>query len=243
MERLVDLLREKKFEIMDIFRGNISTKGINAYQDKNPYALVRDLSDPLENIFYVMLCEPDKLVYFSVCDLDKIRYNKNGVIQNWRYNDKKPCMVYNTSKSSTSQIHRVVMEPINCTPIHHINKNKLDNRRCNLRYFQYTMITLQSTPDHFRKWYIEFRKIPNLPRYCTYCIEKNINLEYFMISQSHPLLKNITTEITTKKSPLAQKETISLFLQIERALYFLEQVQKSKLEFTIKDLMNILVPF
>lgn len=61
----------------------------NREDEINPYCLVYRKHDRIENMFYAMLIDKNKLLYFS-CDIhDQIMYDKNGERNIWYYDKIK----------------------------------------------------------------------------------------------------------------------------------------------------------
>jgi hypothetical protein len=132
MDQLKALL-PKHLTILQEFPGHMQKLGKNAGDFFNPYVLVKSsLENDIENEFYAIFSNPDKIFYISKEFIQKIKnktcfYCSNG---------------YMALKDNNKQmyLHQLIMKNIEKDDnekelsIDHINRDKLDNRIKNLRW-------------------------------------------------------------------------------------------------------------
>ena len=121
------------FELLEYNEGHRVNKGKKSGKIFNPYWKVKNINIQNDS-FYVMFCEPDCLCYFSETDFDKIM----------KQNDKMPTWFVGRNGYVAARIgkrnlymHQIIMNFYDLEDrkksVDHINRNKLDNRKCNLR--------------------------------------------------------------------------------------------------------------
>lgn len=221
MEELKELISYSKLEPICYYNGKIKNFGNFKFSEVNPYCLVRDNSEYNEKLFYVMLCNPSKLVYISLQDINKVIDRDIGIVENWRYNSKLQSITCNKN-NRLNHLHRTIKKEKNREKrVGYLNGNKLDNRDSNLCY-QYTTITqTKYINQYFDNWYINNRKSNSLPPHIYYCIEKHSNNEYFKIEKDHPILqsKGMNDDFFSRKINIASEKLIELYQEIEKLIY------------------------
>lgn len=241
MEELFKLLQEKNLYIINSYYPFVPIIGKNAWKEINPYCLVRDDSEQIEKIYYAMLCRPSKLVYISINDIDKILFRENGEREIWIYS-KKLNIVVSSNRIGFPQkvMHRTLKESLKNQPIFHINKNPLDNRNCNLRYRQSFFKSIKNMPNYFNSWFNKNRPDKIISKYCIYVNESCIEYDYFVIDNKHPALvrKGFDGEISSFKSYNMKKELIEKYLEIERAIYYIENYPEWNYEKLLEYMKN-----
>ena len=242
MDELFALLKERNLEIINYYKGHINKVGKYTGQESNPYCLVRDDREPVEKVFYAMLCRPSKIVYISIDDINKVLLKPDGSCkETWYYEKNKDSVISskNANIINSRFIHSVIKEVDKKKFVVHFNKNKLDNRKSNLRYKTIIFRNLKNLPSYFYDWYNLNRNIYQRLTHCLYVIEKDINKHYFIIDNKHPVLqkKNITYEISSSKDDMGPINLIEKYLQIERALNF---IAVKGTEWTFDELITIM---
>lgn len=239
MSKIYELL-PSSFTIVKEYEGHICKKGSSAGKIFNPYALVENNG----NQFYAMFCNPNNLTYFSIEDLNKVKYNEKDEDRTWYYHTKLGYI----GNTTNIFLHQLIMDYYGNgkgqNSIDHINQNKLDNRRENLR------ITNQGIQNENRgkkarnssaykeisqdvlNYIQEVHNHQNLPKF----VEYNLDLkndkpikEYFLISKNHPILKffNSPPIKTTQgmKVPILDK-----YKQVEKGIHFLDNMAEKPKE-------------
>ena len=166
---LLQYVLENNLMIIKNIKGKISKLGKTANQEKNRMKIVMDNE---QNEFGIMYCENNTITKFSLDSLNKILENdsswyllKNGYIgahidNTIIYLHQYLMNLYGQGKGSTS--------------IDHINRDKLDNRLCNLRYAN---ASLQNSNMDKKQRQKTAQGLPegitqaDLPKYVYYCSE------------------------------------------------------------------------
>lgn len=174
---IIKLLLPKHLTPIYFFPGHISKMGKNAGTEYNQFCSVKSSKpDDIEKEFFVMLCNPNTLTYFSKESYEKIIENSNitwfenlGFIQ--------------SSNKNYPYFHQLVMSEQNTekNPIVHINGDKFDNRISNLKISNFSEINKNIGKKARSKKAVELPKELDehpLPKYVTYSKEKTTNDNY-----------------------------------------------------------------
>lgn len=208
--KLLEYINENNLMIIKNIDGKMNKYGKTANQEKNRIKIVMDNE---ENEYCIMYCEIDIITVFSLESLDKIQeiesswyLLKNGYIGSHIDNT----IIY---------LHQYLMnlygQGKGTTSIDHINRNKLDNRLCNLRY---ATPSLQNSNMDKKQRQKTAQGLPqgitqsDLPKYVYYCTEtmnKNSENEYvreFFRIEGHPNLnKKCVSSSKSTKIPIIDK--------------------------------------
>ena len=207
--------------VIETYEGITQTKGCNSGKNNiNPCYLVMDTETTEQ--FILMEIRENIYTKLSLESIDKIKETnsswflcKNGYIaSNFNglqiYLHQYLMNLYGQGKGSTS--------------IDHINRDKLDNRLCNLRYANASLQnsnmskkqrqkTAQGLPEGITQ-----SMLPKYVYYCTETINKNSTNEYvreFFRIESHPNLqkKCVSSSKSTKVSIIDKLNEINTLLQ------------------------------
>jgi len=261
MEFLESLCLKNNFIILERFDGHIRAFGKSAGRIMNPYFLVRDESHDFEKEFYVMFCSPSSYTYFSVRDFDRVIYREDGARETWSFHNATGyifCTI-NTEERTRLCLHQIIMDHYGHgrgqDSVDHINQNKLDNRRCNLR------IATQSEqnsnrgkvarkkyakliPSYFMKWLKDQKNLDNLPKFCEYYLNEKENKEFFLINNHHPLLKEKGGNFKISTTSGSSLNLIGKYQNLERAITFLQEKNDQPIEsWEIDELRDIINPY
>jgi hypothetical protein len=194
----------KSKQIIKTFEGHLVTQGALTGEIRNKYYLVQNE----EELYYEMETGSEVLFSFSVDDLDKILFkdDKKSKHITW-YLHKKIGYITANIDGKYIYLHQHIMNfkgnGKGKESVDHINRNKLDNRRENLR------ITTQSVqnencgkrrrknnakplPTELVEWLKTNRNTSNLPKFIVYYSEfKNEKMikEFFKIEKHKELEK------------------------------------------------------
>jgi hypothetical protein len=218
MDQLKAIL-PKHLTILQEFPGHMQKLGKNAGEFFNPYVLVKSsLENDIENEFYAIFSNPDKIFYISKEFIQKIKnktcfYCSNG---------------YMALKDNNKQIylHQLIMENIEKNDnekelsIDHINRDKLDNRIKNLRY---TTQSIQNENRGKKNRNKNARPLPEelknypLPKYVEYSYEelKNGNYRDFILL-NHPSLE--------KRKASSKSMNISIVDKYNQIINFMKEL-------------------
>ena len=190
-----------KIVIMKSYPGHFVVRGWCSGSIRNPHWLVMDLEG---NEFYIMHCEPENsYTYFSKEDYeDVINPNKNNY-PTWH----KEQNGYIATHSYDDKTHKIYLHQVICKKhnvkeystlsVDHINRNKLDNRKENLRFAtqsQQNQNTDKRNRKHNAKPLPEGIKQEDLPKYVLYYSEKygkdKQNFREWFNIEKHPKQNN-----------------------------------------------------
>lgn len=244
MSNIKDLLPDTINIVLE-YEGHVCKKGQASGKIFNPYALVEEK----DKLFYVMFCNPNNLTYFSEEDLEKVLYNEEGENRTWYYH-KKLGYIGNTKNIF---LHQLIMDYSGNgkgqDSIDHVNRDKLDNRRENLR------ITSQSVqnenrgkrtrmsnaykiiPDEVLNYIEESEGHKNLPKFVEYNTEiKNDKIIkiFFLISKKHPVLKHFNYPAIKTQQGLSIS-TLDKYLQVKKGIDYLNNMLEKPKEEWILD--------
>lgn len=194
-------LEEEINEIYDIVsfdEGHLSTVGTKANQLLNPIWTVMEKMSTT-NIYNIMHTANNQFVKFSLDDIDLIKTNNNKLLT-WNIGENG--YAFTNSEQKHAYMHRIIMQNIepNDDPklsVDHINRDRLDNRRENLRWANQSD---QNANQNKRTRKYNAQELPEeikniqLPKYVYYSKEiynKNTGAtrEFFRI-EKHPKLSN-----------------------------------------------------
>ena len=205
---------------LENIEGIINKYGKSAGKERNRIKLIFD--SEISEEYYIMYCENETITKFSKKDIHKVLQIesswyllKNGYIGSHMndtiiYLHQYLMNLYGQGKGSTS--------------IDHINRDKLDNRLCNLRYANASLQnsnmdkkqrqkTAQGLPEGITQ-----SMLPKYVYYCTETINKNSTNSYvreFFRIEGHPNLnkKCVSSSKSTKVSIIDKLNEINTILQ------------------------------
>ena len=205
---------------LENIEGIINKYGKSAGKERNRIKLIFD--SEISEEYYIMYCENETITKFSKKDIHKVLQIesswyllKNGYIGSHMndtiiYLHQYLMNLYGQGKGSTS--------------IDHINRDKLDNRLCNLRYANASLQnsnmdkkqrqkTAQGLPEGITQ-----SMLPKYVYYCTETINKNSTNTYvreFFRIEGHPNLnkKCVSSSKSTKVSIIDKLNEINTILQ------------------------------
>ena len=226
---------KQKYQILKTFEGHVKKLGKNAGIEKNPYWLVKENGGNDE--FYLVFCEPTYLTKVSKEDIDKVFIIEefHGVRPTWFMMQNG----YVAAKKDhiTRYLHAHIMNYYgkgHTLSVDHINQDKLDNRRINLRLATQSEQN-QNTGKRNRKHYAQ--KLPEelngitLPKFVTYNKEKMTTKstvyyrEFFRI-EKHPKLDKIWSS--------TKSVNVSLLDKLKQTKERLEELEKGIIEKTVE---------
>lgn len=128
-----------KFIIDNSHPGHFVAKGCNTGSLRNPHWKVTDLE---ANEYYIMYCGNNMFTYFSVEDYNEVINPKNNLYCTWSYHNGTGYIstrTYPGNGDTMTYLHQVICKKHNekkfvTQSVDHINRNKLDNRKDNLRF-------------------------------------------------------------------------------------------------------------
>ena len=200
----IQQLLPTNFIIQKNYAGYLQKMGRTAGTIYNKYALVSD-KDTNEK-FYVIYCYPNNITYVSKNDINKVILDDDDDKRKyvWYFHTATGYIIESKSKIS---LHQLLMDHLGNgkgkDSIDHINRNKLDNRRENLRITNQSIQNencgkrsrkrnAKPLPTDLLEWLIENRDTNNLPKFVVYYSEfkdgKMIK-EFFKIEKHKELEK------------------------------------------------------
>ena len=223
-DRYYDNFKEPDFVIIKYGTSHKITHGKFSEQYRNMYWKVVDE----DKTYYVMHISNDIYTKISKSDIKKV-LNYNGVRPVWYLCNKQyvATTIYNQDNTEKNIIylHQYIMDVHDEDltsfekTVDHINRDKLDNRKQNLRFAN--MAEQNSNRDKTARRCDAKIDVPHgidLPKYMqyrkeVYCKEKNLSREFFIIV--HPSLDKVWE--TTKSNNVAISDKFrqaKLFLQL-----------------------------
>lgn len=216
---------EEKYNIIKEFDGKISTSGRYSGQEKNKYYLIEDKET--KEKYYLMDCGENILTKIDINSIDKVTKIKSA----WYISNG---YIYSRENNKQFTLHAFLMNHMGnglekgALTVDHINRDKLDNRLCNLRLATQSEQN-ENTGKRNRKY--NARPLPDgiqqneLPKYVVYYVENTTNEEgekifkrdFFKI-EKHPKLDKPWN--TTKSNKVSARD------KLEEAIEYLEIIDK-----------------
>ena len=205
----------EEYELIETGTSILINTGRYAQQYRNMYWKVKDKNN---DIYYLMHIEKNKYTKISIEDIDKI-LNFKGLRNVWHlHKDEKEKYTYitttfidkinNTVKGYYMHqiildVHDVILKGTNMS-VDHINRDKLDNRRNNLRLTDWSTQNLnkdiqEDRCDKVHEWPILTKRV----KYLQYRPDYANNREYYYID--HPKLNGIYETSKSKKITVIDK--------------------------------------
>jgi hypothetical protein len=207
----------KNLEIIESFSGHVVALGKKAGNVFNPYWKVID-KKLQDEPFYAMYCESKTICYFSENSLDVISKDNFDKIPTWYLNQNG--YIASTYNGKSLYMHQIIMNYYahgnKKESIDHKNRNKLDNRSCNLRIITQSE---QNKNTDKRKRKKNAKELPDgikqsdMPKYVVYykeILNKETGRyrEWFNV-EKHPAQNNIKW-CTTKSKEFTIQEKLKL---------------------------------
>jgi hypothetical protein len=202
--------------------GHIIINGKGTGYIKNPFWKVMNLNT---DEYYIMYCGNNIYTYFSVDDFKEVINPKEDHYPSWYLHSGTGYITsrkYPNSESNMNYLHQVICKKHNekkyvTQSVDHINRNKIDNRKENLRF---ATQSLQNSNRDKCKRKVNARSLPDgltqndLPKYVVYYKEKygqnkDKIREWFNI-EKHPKLEEKKRWSTSKSMEVSIRNKLNL---------------------------------
>jgi len=209
-------------KIIKSYPGHIVTLGRDSGSLKNPYWLVKDKKYDTE--FYIMYFNNNVFTYFSKEDLKEVVNPQENIYPTWSYHEATGYIstrTYPGNGNTMTYLHQIICKKYNkkqsqTQSVDHINRNKLDNRKENLRFASQSI--QNSNRDKCKRQYCA-KPLPDnlvqsdLPKYVIYYSEnygpnKEKSREWFNI-EKHPNQESKRWS-TTKSGKISIRDKLDL---------------------------------
>ena len=225
-------LEPSNYQILEDGTSVLIKEGSCAGEYRNMYWKVKDIND---NTYYLMHIKDDLYTKISKRDINKVltfgsnNENKNNFRPTWRLfqNGYVCCTINNSLKQKVYYLHQLIMDVHNEDltsyekTVDHINHDKLDNRRTNLRLVN---MSIQNANRDKPERRVDACDLPDgiqqtdLPKYVVYrkeILDKDTRnfREYFYICNHPDLDKNWETTKSQKISIIEKLKQVKLKLQ------------------------------